>query len=497
MSTVLTAALREEYETLFARLRVHPERAGDIARLWQRINESSARATYMAVAAETRVPWFVVAIIHSLEATLRFDTHLHNGDPLTARTVRVPAGRPQAWNPTAPLRERWIASAIDALRHDSLDRLPAWNIAHIAFALERYNGFGYRRNHPAVKSPYLWSFSDVYTRGKYRADGLFDPRLVSQQCGGMVLLRHMMTADATIAAALGPVRADAGAPPAAAFPAVDGPEGAAMAPVTAPPPAFPGRYLLAGIEGDADVARVQRRLAALGYPPGPIDGDFGPLTDAAIRRFQAQGAEPSGEPLEIDGIVGPLTWGALFGGSAEPATPSTSDRADGHLGRTALAIALAEEGVREEPPGSNRGPRVTAYIRSVLPGGPAVPWCMCFVYWCYAEAARRLGRSMSVPRTAGVQDCWRRIGDAADGSIVRLTQREALLDPSRIEPGMAFFIDTGGGTGHTGLVVSVHGGLLETIEGNTNDGGGREGIGVFRRSRRTILSINLGFAAFR
>lgn len=497
MSTALTAALREEYETLFARMRVNPERAGDVARLWQRIAEPSARASYMAVAAETRVAWFVVAIIHSLESTLRFDAHLHNGDPLTGRTVHVPAGRPQAWSLEWPMRQRWVKSAIDALRHDALDKIPAWDAANVAFALERYNGFGYRRNYPAVKSPYLWSFSDVYTRGKYRADGLFDPSLVSQQCGGMVLLKHMATADAAISARIGAVQAGAAAPPAAAFPALDGPEGAPVAPVTPPPPPFPRRYLLIGIEDDADVARVQRRLAVLGYPPGPIDGDFGALTDAALRRFQAQGAEPSGEPLEIDGVVGPLTWAALFGGSREPAAPVPVDRADGHLGRTALGLALAEEGVREDPLGSNRGPRVTAYIRSVLPSGPAVPWCMCFVYWCYGEAARRLGRLTSIPRTAGVQDCWRRCGDVIDGTIVRITQREALLDPSRVEPGMAFFIDTGGGTGHTGLVVSEHGGLLETIEGNTNDGGGREGIGVFRRSRRTILSINLGFAAFR
>jgi Putative peptidoglycan binding domain len=33
--------------------------------------------------------------------------------------------------------------------------------------------------------------------------------------------------------------------------------------------------------------RAQTRLARLGYYPGPIDGDFGPITSRAIRSYQA------------------------------------------------------------------------------------------------------------------------------------------------------------------------------------------------------------------
>lgn len=49
-----------------------------------------------------------------------------------------------------------------------------------------------------------------------------------------------------------------------------------------------------------DVADVQRALGRIA-----IDGDFGPITDAAVRLFQKQYG------LEVDGIVGPLTYKAL------------------------------------------------------------------------------------------------------------------------------------------------------------------------------------------
>jgi hypothetical protein len=80
--------------------------------------------------------------------------------------------------------------------------------------------------------------------------------------------------------------------------------------------------------------------------------------------------------------------------------------------------------------------------------------------------------------------------------IPTISTEQALDNPARVKPGMVFIISTGGGKGHTGLVSRVVGNRLETIEGNTNDGGSREGIGVFRRTSRTIASINRGFINF-
>jgi peptidoglycan hydrolase-like protein with peptidoglycan-binding domain/DNA invertase Pin-like site-specific DNA recombinase len=53
------------------------------------------------------------------------------------------------------------------------------------------------------------------------------------------------------------------------------------------------------------VRALQRLLARQGWRPGPVDGLFGPLTEAAVMRFQAAAG------LAADGVVGPATGRAL------------------------------------------------------------------------------------------------------------------------------------------------------------------------------------------
>ena len=108
-------------------------------------------------------------MIHALECAFDFDCHLHNGDPLTARTVRAPKG--QAGSGAPPFT--WWESAVDALRGRDLDALSDWPVGAPLDRLERYNGLGYRRR--GLASPDLWSFSGHNQKGKYAADGRTDP----------------------------------------------------------------------------------------------------------------------------------------------------------------------------------------------------------------------------------------------------------------------------------------------------------------------------------
>jgi lysozyme family protein len=181
----LNGALRAEYERLFAQCKVRPERAQAVDQIVDRL--TAAKARYAGLETAIGTPWYVPAVLHSLESGQRFDRHLHNGDPLTRRTTHVPAERPARGNPPFT----WEASAQDALELKGLQNWHDWSVAGVMFKVEQYNGWGYRQFHPTVLSPYLWSFSQHYQKGKYVSDGRFDPNAVSQQCGAAVLLRRM------------------------------------------------------------------------------------------------------------------------------------------------------------------------------------------------------------------------------------------------------------------------------------------------------------------
>lgn len=183
-----TDTLRQDYADLFTRAVIRPEFFGVVCRVVERLSRPEHWARYRAVAAATTVPAHVVAILHTMEASGNFACHLHNGDPLTARTVRVPMGRPLAGEPPFV----WEDSAIDALALRRLPQWSDWSLPGIAYVLEGYNGWGYRLHHPEVPSPYLWSGTSVYTAGKYVADGSWSDAAVSKQCGGMTLLARMI-----------------------------------------------------------------------------------------------------------------------------------------------------------------------------------------------------------------------------------------------------------------------------------------------------------------
>jgi len=147
----------------------------------------AGRSRYEAVERATGVPWHVTAALHNMEASGSFAKHLHEGSPLTARTRWVPKGRPKEGNPPF----RWETSAIDALRYDHMVAIQ-WNeIARALQACEAYNGTGYQRFHKDVPTPYLWSHTNLYSRGKYVADGKWSSTAVSGQTGVAAIWKRM------------------------------------------------------------------------------------------------------------------------------------------------------------------------------------------------------------------------------------------------------------------------------------------------------------------
>ncbi len=256
---------------------------------------------------------------------------------------------------------------------------------------------------------------------------------------------------------------------------------------------YPGRLIAAG-ERDAGLVRaLKARLnQILGFGPrsetrlNERDGTFGPTMTQAVKLFQARHVDEAGRPLLPDGRIGAITWAALFGADTVPIVTTAIDP---YLARVVrIAQHEAAQAVREVPANSNCGPRVEEYQRRAG-SKKGHPWCCSFVYWCFDEAARALARENPMVKTAGCLDHWQK---APSRGAQRISRARATANPGLLSPGMIFIMDYGGGLGHTGLIASVSGALLDTIEGNTNASLTREGGGVYRLTRK-VGDLNLGF----
>ena len=183
-------AYRPEYATDWQQMVISPDRQASVQSIASKLLRYKSR--YQVVEAQTGVPWYVIAVLHQRESDADFTTHLHNGDPLTARTVHVPAGRPRTGSPPFT----WEESAVDALTMEGLDEVTNWPTERIAYECEKYNGWGYRKH--GVPSAYLWSFSNIYRGGKYVADGVWSASAQDQQCGVMPLIAQLAALDPSI-----------------------------------------------------------------------------------------------------------------------------------------------------------------------------------------------------------------------------------------------------------------------------------------------------------
>lgn len=155
----------------------------------------AGKPRYQQIEAELGVPWYVVGAVHAMESGCRWSCHLHNGDPLTARTRLVPAGRPKGGKPPFT----WEESARDALTMKGWHQIESWPIERILYECERYNGFGYRKYHKDVLSKYVWSGTQWGAKpGRYVADGKWSSTAVSKQTGVAAILMRLVELDKSI-----------------------------------------------------------------------------------------------------------------------------------------------------------------------------------------------------------------------------------------------------------------------------------------------------------
>jgi lysozyme family protein len=175
----------DEYRTQFRTATLKPEWDEKITLVRDRL--AANRPRYEVVAKATGVPWFVIGILHLMESDGNFDRHLHNGDPLSSRTVSVPKNRPVKGEPPFT----WEDSAIDLFGLSRFSRIKVWTVEDTLSAFERYNGLGLRKR--GVPTPYLWSGSNLYVSGNYSFRGkdvVFDPQGVSKLTGAAVMLKY-------------------------------------------------------------------------------------------------------------------------------------------------------------------------------------------------------------------------------------------------------------------------------------------------------------------
>lgn len=223
------------------------------------------------------------------------------------------------------------------------------------------------------------------------------------------------------------------------------------------------RSLKQGVRGD-DVSALQTALKALSLNPGPVDGDFGPKTLAAVKQFQFQAG------LSVDGIVGPKTWAALGGSLDTPLKTAAT-------GIDAKREALAEIAEREAAKGlqwisaNSEAEKYLKPLRAPMRalghiGSASVfyNWCAAFVTYCAREAGFAIPDQPSgLPATVALAETWRKWGQN-NGTF----SRAAATAPRRGDIVVFEWKDGDSQIDHIGIVTGYKPGsnVIKTAEGN-------------------------------
>jgi hypothetical protein len=146
--------------------------------------------------------------------------------------------------------------------------------------------------------------------------------------------------------------------------------------------------------------------------------------------------------------------GALGQAQAASATATTAPIAGGGtVGQKMVALAQAEIGQTEQPPGSNDSPRIAEY-RTATAGSGIGPWCNYFTSWVAKQAGAPIGEQGQ--------------GFGAVAATWDWAQRTGRAIPPTQQPSPGDMIVWDGK--HIGIVESVlPDGRIQTIEGNSSN----------------------------
>jgi hypothetical protein len=165
----------------------------------------------------------------------------------------------------------------------------------------------------------------------------------------------------------------------------------------------------------------------------------------------------------------------------------------------AVVISAAERHLDIREIGTNAGEDVEEMLEAVgRSAGDA--WCAAFVSQCHRLAALWLCGTTTCPQEAAVQFLW---GSARAAKLTTFTKNDVYDGKKIPRAGDVFIMAVGASysaikrtkkrvwinestSSHTGMVVgqSNSGKTLTTIEGNTGPSGGREGDGVYMKTRK-------------
>ena len=226
------------------------------------------------------------------------------------------------------------------------------------------------------------------------------------------------------------------------------------------------RILRSGCRGTA-VRRVQEWLNLHGEGLA-IDSLFGPVTAGVVSRFQERAGLPR------TGVVEQSTFEVLsdpLRRALRPQATNPATFAEGVLERARLHLAPHPR----EVGGQNAGPWVRLYMRGHE--GPDWPWCAGFLTFLLKQSSEATGL---LPPIEGSFSCdVLGMQAATAGLLIREGARHGA-----VPAGSLFLVRrTASDWTHAGLVTGSTTESFETIEGNTNDSGHREGFEVCARTR--------------